>query len=330
MPARDEELAMWWTQAPDGQLVVDEGGYVLAANDTLADWLDTPASNLRDTLASELFTSSARLIYLGLVGFRLAHQGSADEAHLELRLPHGRTLAVLCSAKRIAHGGGWMVLISMMPIARKHRLERELLEARQVNARQLDEKSRLIAELESLRATLEGRSQELELLNQRLDRQATTDHLTGLPNRRYFEEQLTSLLSQLANQDAASAFTLALLDIDYFKSVNDTHGHGAGDRVLVTLAELIRQTLRGGDVAARIGGEEFVLMMLNTPIDAARVGVERLRLTVECHAWQKTPITLSIGLAAYRSGDTAESLLQRADRALYRAKARGRNRLEHM
>ncbi|PXX95627.1 sensor domain-containing diguanylate cyclase [Halomonas sp. LBP4] len=327
MPLRKNDLAHWWNRSPDGQLVVDEGGHVLAINRTLADWFGHRAETLLDRHASELFTPSARVIYLGLLDFRLANQGRADEIHLELDLAEAAPLPVVCSAVRLAYQGASLTLLALTPIPRKHRLERELLEARQATARALREKDAIIAELETLGALLEGRRAELAQLDRRLDHRATTDPLTGLPNRRRLDDTLELLFAAAERHHAASAFSLALLEIDHFEALSERHGRVHGERVLETLADLLRATLRLDDLAAHLDGAAFVLLMPHTGPTAARTALERLRRAVERHPWSPDPVTLSIGLAGYRPGDTPGSLYQRADQALDAARRDGRNRV---
>jgi diguanylate cyclase len=153
---------------------------------------------------------------------------------------------------------------------------------------------------------------------------AERDALTSLGNRRHLERRATELLPALAA--AGEPLSLALLDIDHFKRVNDRHGHAAGDQVLVHLAQLLRENTRGGDVLARHGGEEFVVLLPGMPLPRAAEVCERLRQRVAAHGWPlgERGITISIGLAA--SPPLAlEALLARADEALYRAKRAGRN-----
>ena len=161
---------------------------------------------------------------------------------------------------------------------------------------------------------------------------AITDALTGLFNRRYMESHLGTLLEQAASRGKPLA-TL-VLDIDFFKSINDTHGHDAGDDVLRDFALRIKRSIRGIDLACRYGGEEFVIVMPETDVAVAAMVAERLRrrIAAEPFAIQQgagsIPVTISIGIAALRGkDDTAATLLKRADQALYRAKRDGRNRV---
>jgi diguanylate cyclase len=152
---------------------------------------------------------------------------------------------------------------------------------------------------------------------------AERDVLTGLGNRRHLERRCAELLPVLAAE--GQPLSLALLDIDHFKQVNDQHGHTAGDQVLVHLAQLLRENTRGGDVLARHGGEEFVIVLPGMELPRAAEVCERLRERVAAYGWPvRGGLTISIGLAASPPWELAP-LLQRADEALYRAKASGRN-----
>ena len=160
---------------------------------------------------------------------------------------------------------------------------------------------------------------------------AITDALTGLHNRRYMETHVGSLVEQAAAR--GKPLTILVLDIDYFKSINDTHGHDAGDDVLREFAVRIRKSIRGIDLACRYGGEEFVVVMPETDMAVATVVAERLRRRIASEPFRiqqggrLVEVTISIGIAALGRDDTAASVLKRADQALYRAKRDGRNRV---
>ena len=161
---------------------------------------------------------------------------------------------------------------------------------------------------------------------------AITDQLTGLHNRRYMSRHLDTLLANAQKNERPLAFVI--MDIDYFKQVNDTYGHDIGDEVLKEFASRIAANTRGIDLACRYGGEEFVVAMPDTDMAFAYNIAERLRHSIETTPVKisRSPgeisITISIGIAkAEGPGDTAEKLLHRADQALYRAKRSGRNRV---
>jgi len=161
---------------------------------------------------------------------------------------------------------------------------------------------------------------------------AITDPLTGLHNRRYLEGHVGNLAEQAASRGKPLA--LMILDIDYFKSINDTYGHDAGDDVLREFAVRIKKSIRGIDLAARYGGEEFVIVMPETDLRVAGAVAERLRssiagepFTIERGAKQIT-VTISIGISTLEEKNEAVSaVLKRADQALYKAKHEGRNRV---
>jgi len=161
---------------------------------------------------------------------------------------------------------------------------------------------------------------------------AITDQLTGLHNRRYMSRHLDNLLSQSHKSSKPVAYLI--MDIDFFKLVNDTHGHDIGDEVLREFARRISANIRGIDLACRFGGEEFVVVMPDTDMAYAYAVAERLRKSIETtpieisRAPGKLSITISIGIAeSEQESDSAEELLYRADQALYRAKKTGRNRV---
>lgn len=166
---------------------------------------------------------------------------------------------------------------------------------------------------------------------QELRRLATTDTLTGLPNRRYFLERLEQELSRFQRYHKPTA--LLMIDIDHFKRVNDTYGHAAGDEVLRQFADLIRQSLRKIDMAGRMGGEEFAVLLPGSDLKGARIFADRLRQRVEStacmHGAETLDYTVSIGIAVFNQQDqSSDQPLARADAGLYVAKDKGRNRVE--
>lgn len=161
---------------------------------------------------------------------------------------------------------------------------------------------------------------------------AITDALTGLHNRRYMETHLATLAEQAGARGKPLA--LMILDIDFFKSINDGYGHDAGDDVLREFAVRIRKSIRGIDLACRYGGEEFVIVMPETDMHVAGIVAERLRKSIACDPFviekglRRLDVTISIGIATLdRKGEPISDVIKRADQALYRAKRDGRNRV---
>lgn len=187
------------------------------------------------------------------------------------------------------------------------------------------------AVLERTLARLDMRRQNADLrrqLEQRaayMEQQALTDELTGLPNRRAFDSQLARLGEAMGR---GSQFAMLMIDLDHFKQINDSHGHAAGDHVLQEIARTLQSRIRVSDFAARIGGEEFAVLLPRASQADATIVADALRSGIEERhiVWNGSPIpvTVSIGVADSKS---VASVLEAADAALYRAKAAGRNRV---
>lgn len=183
------------------------------------------------------------------------------------------------------------------------------------------------AELTEARDRLEVLVAELDDKNRALEILSVTDRLTGLANRRKLESSLQAEL--LRSRRYGKDVSIMLLDIDLFKSVNDTHGHQAGDAVLVRLAELLRSNARETDIVGRWGGEEFLIICPETSLLLVTALAERYRSEMErCDFGQVGTITASFGVTCIQDGDTVPRIIRRADQALYRAKETGRNRVE--
>lgn len=169
-------------------------------------------------------------------------------------------------------------------------------------------------------------------LYERIEKMAITDGLTGLFNHRYFQERLSSEFSRLGR--LSMDLSILLIDIDYFKKINDTYGHPMGDEILKAVAATIRKTIRDIDIPARYGGEEFALLLPGTDSDGAVKMAERLRYSIlkQRFPFEKGEITVtvSIGIStAPADAKTKEELIKKADDALYQAKGKGRNRCIH-
>lgn len=162
-----------------------------------------------------------------------------------------------------------------------------------------------------------------------LRQHATTDALTGLDNRRHVMPQLHSEIARARR--SGTTFSVIMGDLDHFKRVNDEHGHAAGDRVLKSVARIMRASIRTQDRAVRWGGEEFLILLPDTRADQARIAAEKIRRTVSGEAFDvnahKIAITISMGVAEYHGESEPDNLIERADNALYQAKRAGRDRV---
>lgn len=204
-------------------------------------------------------------------------------------------------------------------VANQIRARRRLAE----RERLLDDKERLIQEKEQMGAALDSQKRELEKISAELEALETTDGLTGLYDRRAFQERLDEEVGRTARY--GTPLSLIMLDIDDFKGYNDSFGHPAGDAALIAMARILERDIREQDVVARYGGEEFVLILPQTDSAGAAAYAERVRATIEEQQWAHRALTASFGTATLHLNEDSAALIARADAALYGAKAAGRN-----
>lgn len=176
---------------------------------------------------------------------------------------------------------------------------------------------------------LRAMTESLSMRSQTLEHAALTDSLTGMQNRRYFDDALGEYLQEFRRINKPVG--LVILDLDHFKAVNDTHGHDVGDEVLKAVANCLRDFTRHHDVAARLGGEEFAVVAPNMDMESLSKLAERIRIAIAQLSVSSGNVTLrvttSVGLAVWDRKESAEDFFRRADRMLYQAKRMGRNRV---
>lgn len=186
--------------------------------------------------------------------------------------------------------------------------------------------------MKDLQDKLEEQNKDLEIINKKLEELSVTDGLTGLHNRRYFIERLGSEFSR--SKRHVLCISLLLIDLDQFKSINDTYGHQKGDDVLIKVADILKQNCRVHDILARFGGEEFIISLCQTGPEGAMIVAERIRKAVEEYQfiYPGAPdfnTTISAGISSYPDIkiDNIDDLIRIADASLYEAKRQGRNRI---
>lgn len=189
------------------------------------------------------------------------------------------------------------------------------------------ENNALKKSLQNLQQELSDKKIDLLKKNIALQNLSVTDKLTQLPNRLKIDEQFAFNIESCKRYDAK--FSIALLDIDHFKQVNDTYGHQIGDYVLVKLANIFSSNLRQTDMVGRWGGEEFLVLCPNSSQEETVQLAEKLRRLIEKEVFKDVgKVTCSFGVTSFRKGDAEDSILSRADESLYVAKEKGRNRVE--
>ncbi|OWU65118.1 MAG: hypothetical protein CBB60_006320 [Armatimonadetes bacterium Cent15-Ar3] len=190
--------------------------------------------------------------------------------------------------------------------------------------RKVDEQMR---EIKNYMKVMERQRLKLQEANRQLRRLAVTDGLTGLMNRRRFNELLDETLDRAIRQD--HRFSLLLFDIDHFKSLNDNFGHQAGDEILIKFASVLTNTARRYERPARYGGEEFAIILDNCDVAAAQLAAERFRAAILAEIWPHRNITASVGCSTFSGVESARGIIEQSDQALYHSKRTGRNRVTH-
>ena len=259
-----------------------------------------PDSKENEKLRQELLNTVANI--LGML-IDLAGKTAISNKHLER---HMKTLSVSKTTSEVLH----------------------------IASEIISETRNFVDETKKFEATLSTSSHVIQTLKHELDdarRQASKDALTGLNNRRMFDKVLSTAIDSSSNEQ--EPFCLLLLDIDKFKEINDNYGHLVGDKVLIGLSSVLKKHMRGSDYLCRYGGEEFAVVMTETLITGAFSVAENLRKSIESLRLKHVKtgekigkVTISIGVACYRNGESAVEVIDRCDTAMYRAKALGRNR----
>jgi len=301
-------------------------------------------SQLQVLLVADDYGPSQRIVdTLSEVGYSVAHATSTDDANIKAadgdfhlilvddRVDGGDVLR-FCSQVRSNEATRQAPILIMLDDGDTERLAKALdlgvndYLVRPVNKDELTARAR----------TQIRRKQFEDNLRRQYEKSLTaavTDSLTGLYNRRYLETHFEELTRDLSS--GGRPISLLIMDADHFKKVNDDHGHAAGDDVLRGIAQRVMGGVRGFDTPIRLGGEEFVVLMPNVDAKAAFGAANRLRAMIEAEPFEVSengdtlPVTISIGVATGKAGETAlDALLEQADQALYAAKAAGRNRVE--
>jgi diguanylate cyclase (GGDEF)-like protein len=278
-----------------GHLIVNEKRQIIFCNDYICDLSDQPEDKLINTSISQYISKASNIFIDTYIYPLLIHESVVQEIQITWIGENGQKIPVVVNIKLGEEGISYW---SLYVCANRDKLQSELLKV----------------------------NEKLEKQSQKLFSLATTDPLTGLLNRRELQAQAKKIISQVSRN--LSTFALLSIDVDFFKQVNDTYGHQAGDKVLKSLANMFNEGLRSNDLIARIGGEEFVLLLQNIDEKNAFQLAEKLRENVEKKSIEGIKVTVSIGLVVIRKNAHIDfdMLLKLSDNALYDAKKSGRNR----
>jgi diguanylate cyclase (GGDEF)-like protein/PAS domain S-box-containing protein len=298
------------------RLIAENGSDVVSLHDTSgrAIYLSPSCERVLGFLPEEL---------MRMAPFAIVHPDDTDklQRHFSQLTRAEPVTSIQC---RMLHKTGKHIWLEMMWRAVFNR-EGKVVRL-QASSRDITERKEYEKRLEETQRKLKARTDQLEEAKIQLEALAALDGLTGLKNRRAFQDRLQEEISR--SRRHGHPLSLILLDIDHFKSYNDTFGHPKGDEVLRAVGKLLSRTMRDTDFAARYGGEEFAIILPNTDRAGAEQVAERLRSAIAAAEWDDRAITASVGTASFSSDvNNVDALLEHADRALYRSKEAGRNRV---
>lgn len=299
-------------RAPCGFLVFNENWEIVEINDALKKSLRMEEAPKRFL---DLLTTPSKIYFQTYFTPAMSIHGKVREMYVNIKA-EPVNIPVVMNVNE--HDGLYESIL--VQINERDEYENQLLRAKKQAVQIQQETDQAYHKLRDLLKEVEEKQQLLLQLNDQLHDMATLDELTGLYNRRMFQWQFTGALEK------DDPFSLAILDIDHFKKVNDTYGHQTGDLVLRELAEKLQMQMIPPHIAARVGGEEFAVIF-HCDEAKAKEAANQLFTALSAVEWKHIPITVSIGLSPRQQGDNFSSIYERADKALYESKRNGRNRL---
>lgn len=315
-------------EAPCGFISFDYNGYITETNKTFLKWTGHKEEDLVGSNIESLLTKANKMIFHSYFYPNINLNGSIEELFINFKNQAGESLPYLMNARVFEQEN--MKIIDCILVQMKKRIDYELelrLTKKQMEDAYL-EKNQALEKLEQIYNQIEKKQIELMEINLGLVKISNTDKLTDIANRRFFQEKLEEQIELYKKED--KVFSLLIIDIDYFKKVNDTYGHQIGDFVIKKLANILKNQLGLEEVVARFGGEEFTIILPNTYKEEAMLVAKKLNLAVETAKWKEVDrLTVSVGVATFTEKDTEESIIRNADQALYYSKERGRNRSTH-
>lgn len=313
--------------APAGFFSLTDSGNIVEANETFSTMLEYEKDELLTLHIESLMSISNKFFFHTYFFPYISLYGTVDEMYINLKTKSGNDLPILLFGKSFKKDGNDCILCVCVHIPKRLAYEKELRLISTKVEKAYREKDEIVAKLNRVVEENDRKNLELTELNNRLERLVTIDTLTGLYNRQYFASSLTSAIENYYID--AIHFSLAMIDVDFFKAVNDTWGHLIGDQVLIQLAQVINSVFDKDTVNARFGGEEFIILLSGMGKEESLIVSEKLRSVVENTDFGKCLITVSVGVSTYSGNETAQTLLTYADNALYKSKGRGRNCVTH-
>ncbi|PTL39015.1 sensor domain-containing diguanylate cyclase [Alkalicoccus saliphilus] len=306
--------------APCGYIVFTKDGHIKEVNETMCTMLSVTKIQLHKKHLHDIISKASRIYFQTYFTPLLMMHEEVKEMYLTFVTPDNVELPTLVNAYLKEEE----IVCAVLQMKVRDEYEQEILVEKKNAERIMQETDKAYKQLQGLLQEFEKKRKELTLLNGELEQLSITDSLTGLYNRRYIESRLEDFLEEARNNRVP--FGVLMIDIDHFKVVNDRFGHQAGDEVLKELAGVLSSGVRSDDVIGRLGGEEFLILLGSAGKEEAVETGERLCRLAADKVWKSPAVTISVGVSVYEKGDSKLDLLEKADKALYKSKAEGRNR----
>lgn len=309
-------------KAPCGFLSTNDEGQITEVNDTFLRWTDYTEQQLLGQHIEFLLSPTNRLMFHSYFYPAIQLKNIVEEFFISMRDKNKKTIPLLMNAKRYIRDGEEVIDYMLMKMQHRLEYEREVQSLKIQAEEAYEKKSQAFDHLEEIYAEIEQKQNELMAINLGLIELSNTDKLTGLYNRRYFSQKMSEFIRAFEMESVQ--FSLLIIDIDHFKRVNDTYGHQAGDVVLEQLAQILKETVSQQGIVCRFGGEEFTIILIGHDEKVAQDINERVQLK----EWPAVgELTVSVGMAKFTADDNEQTIIERADKALYLSKENGRNRV---
>ncbi|MGG3280579.1 sensor domain-containing diguanylate cyclase [Paenibacillus solani] len=315
--------------APCGYVSITHEGIVADVNQTFLDMMGYRQEDLVQKHFETLMSTANKLMFHSYFYPYINLDGHVEELLIRLKNSRGESVPFILNGRKSEREGQEWLDCVLVQVGKRIDYEMELRLANKQIEKAYWEKDQALEELQHIYAEIERKQTELMEINAVLLELSNTDKLTGMKNRRFFQEKLEEELKLFS--ETGVPFSLFMLDIDHFKRVNDTWGHAYGDEVLFDVASVLQTHAREGDIVARYGGEEFVMLLPRTQASEAKACADRIRQAVSDFSWKEDGVTISIGIMTATDAleDNEAILLEQADQALYASKENGRNRVTH-
>lgn len=313
--------------APCLYLVLDHDSYVIEVNDTFLEQLGFTREEAEGKHIEWFLKPINRMLFHSYFYPTINLEKEINEFFIKLKKKDGIEAPYLMSARQFEGNEKVMIDCVLLPMNKRLNYELELRNTKIQMEHAYLEKEEALKKLVDIYQEIDSKQQELIKVNKQLVNLSNTDQLTGIPNRRFFEMKLKEQIVRYSI-DKKINFCLFMIDIDHFKKVNDKYGHPTGDIVLINIAQMIQELIPVEGMVARYGGEEFIVILPYLQEKEMIKTAKKINKSIEKKNWIKTNrVTVSIGVSTFEKGDTRDSIVKRADLALYEAKKNGRNQV---